>query len=377
MTHYQPGLSAHATHSALKSAVKTMDAAHQNAVLWFGEILQRQLYRDLGYSSINQYAQVALGFSPSRTGDFLQLCRKLEKLPKVKDQVATGKLGYTKAREVVKVADETNQQQWLEVAQNRSRRELEREVKRARQEAADQAVGQGSLLPLEKRPAAAVPVRVGLEMSPSQFARYEALWEQVRKQGSAPADKVEALLEALACYVAETSPRGDVSDAEAVVAQDVDFSPPAPARNYAANRPAVQVHVHQCPDCDKTTVQTSRGELPLSPAERDHALCDAQVSRPGKRNTATIPPKIRHFVLARDRHRCQRPGCSHSRHLEVHHIVSRLEGGSNREENLITLCAGCHRLYHEKKWEPELVTQDPPHRTGGNRLLLPPACRSR
>ena len=34
-----------------------------------------------------------------------------------------------------------------------------------------------------------------MEMSPTQYARYEKLWEQIRKQGGALADKVEALRE--------------------------------------------------------------------------------------------------------------------------------------------------------------------------------------
>ena len=85
MTEFQTGLAANAAHSALKSAVKTMADAKQNAVLWFGEIMERKLYRELGYSSINQYAKLELGFSTSRTGDFLQLCRTFKKLPKVKE----------------------------------------------------------------------------------------------------------------------------------------------------------------------------------------------------------------------------------------------------------------------------------------------------
>ncbi len=47
------------------------------AVLWFGEIMRRGLYRKLGYSSINQYARTELKFSKTRTGDFIQLARKI------------------------------------------------------------------------------------------------------------------------------------------------------------------------------------------------------------------------------------------------------------------------------------------------------------
>jgi len=48
-------------------------------------------------------------------------------------------------------------------------------------------------------------------------------------------------------------------------------------------------------------------------------------------------------ILERDKWRCQVPGCSARRRLEVHHIVFRSRGGSDRPENLITLCHSHHQ----------------------------------
>ena len=67
MTEFQTDRSAAVAHAALKSAIQTMENSQNSAVLWFGEILRRKLYRDLGYSAINQYAQLGLGFSRTRT----------------------------------------------------------------------------------------------------------------------------------------------------------------------------------------------------------------------------------------------------------------------------------------------------------------------
>jgi 5-methylcytosine-specific restriction endonuclease McrA len=77
-------------------------------------------------------------------------------------------------------------------------------------------------------------------------------------------------------------------------------------------------------------------------------VCDAVVDRPGTRNTATIPPRIRRQVLARDRHRCRAPGCGRTRFLEIHHVTPRARGGGHEPENLVTLCGACHRLWHER-----------------------------
>jgi 5-methylcytosine-specific restriction endonuclease McrA len=54
--------------------------------------------------------------------------------------------------------------------------------------------------------------------------------------------------------------------------------------------------------------------------------------------------KLTARVLARDGWRCQ--SCGRMSDLHVHHIESRGRLGSDREENLITLCAFCHRMLH-------------------------------
>ncbi len=74
--------------------------------------------------------------------------------------------------------------------------------------------------------------------------------------------------------------------------------------------PPVQIHIPQCPDCEKKSVQTSRGEIEVGQAEFEQAECDSQICRPGQRNTTSIPPATRRFVLSRARYKCERPGCA-------------------------------------------------------------------
>jgi len=70
-----------------------LQRAEKNAVLLFGEILRRKLYRDLGYSSIQAYAAESLGFAPSKTSQFVRLAGALEELPRLRQSVASGELG--------------------------------------------------------------------------------------------------------------------------------------------------------------------------------------------------------------------------------------------------------------------------------------------
>jgi len=118
-------------------------------------------------------------------------------------------------------------------------------------------------------------------------------------------------------------------------------------RGVLASRPPVQIHVHEDAATGRMTVQTDAGERELSRAESERIRCDAAICEHGGRNTTTILPRVRREALARDQHRCQAPGCGRTRFLEVHHIKPRIQGGSNQVENLVTLCASRHRLWHE------------------------------
>ena len=192
---------AQSIHERLLAALDAMRKAESQAVTLFAEVLKGKLYRGLGYASIHLYAEEALGFSRSKTYEFIRLAEALE-----------------------------------------------------------------SLLALSTR-----------------------------------VDKVKS---------------------------------------------PYQVVVQKCPACKEKTVGPERCQL--SPAESAQIDCDSSVLETGQRNKASIPPARRRTVLARDAHRCQTKGCRSTSFLEVHHIKSRSRGGDNREENLITLCASCHRHLHER-----------------------------
>jgi hypothetical protein len=312
-------------HSSLRKSLKAMESAQKCAVLWFAEIMSRRLYQELGYSSINQYAHQGLGFSKTRTGDFIRLARQLDNLPAVRKAMESGDLGYTKAREIVGVATPQTQDAWLEAAK-KPRKELVREVKRVKQ-AAKIDPRQNQLLPADPTVVAPqeIPVRFQVDLTPEQEARRAALVERLHKLGNTPNDKAELMLEALAALVEskEKAPRGAL-----------------------VSHPPVQIHVHEKEG--RLTVQTDSGERELGRADTERLKCDAAICTEGGRNQTTIPPRTRRKVLARDQHHCRAPGCERTRFLEVHHSLPRARGGTNDPGNLITLCSACHRLHHQR-----------------------------
>lgn len=59
------------------------------------------------------------------------------------------------------------------------------------------------------------------------------------------------------------------------------------------------------------------------------------------------------MVLNRDNYKCQFCKGKHKdSKLEVHHIIFRSKGGSDEQDNLITLCHTCHKDLHDNKIKP-------------------------
>lgn len=111
----------------------------------------------------------------------------------------------------------------------------------------------------------------------------------------------------------------------------------------------VQAHIDEIEFCKKI--------LPIS----DLILEVSQFDTALMKNPSLISEKIKHWgyqqgfnygyssrrsaILHRDGYTCQCCGKKHCR-LEVHHIIFRSNGGTDDENNLITLCEDCHKGVH-------------------------------
>ena len=82
-----------------------------------------------------------------------------------------------------------------------------------------------------------------------------------------------------------------------------------------------------------TETNDAAGRLPYR-----HVLDVGRVER-----VATAKQRL--AILIQQGFRCANPGCS-SVYLEIHHIVSWLDGGPTDMHNLVGLCVGCHHLTH-------------------------------
>jgi len=97
-----------------------------------------------------------------------------------------------------------------------------------------------------------------------------------------------------------------------------------------------------------TTKTTGRPDLPVG-------VYVLSSDRQAPSHDRVIPDSVRKSVLKRDGYTCQKCSWKHDkwnpsdpRHLEAHHKKQHVHGGSNTEENLITLCNICHDRVHAK-----------------------------
>ena len=112
----------------------------------------------------------------------------------------------------------------------------------------------------------------------------------------------------------------------------------------------VQAHIDEIEFCKKI--------LPITNIVLEASQFDTHLLK----NPILISEKVKHWgyhkgfnygfssrkeaVLNRDNYKCQHCGKKNCR-LEVHHIVYRSKGGTDDENNLITLCEECHDSVHK------------------------------
>ena len=255
-----------------------------------------RLYALLGYANLAAYARAELGMGKSKVSELVGIVEGAGRLPAIGEAFAAGKLEWTKARELVKLATPETETAWLLSARGMTGEEL-------------RAVRTGEA-PTHSR---------SFSLSEEESAEFDQLLAWYRDQlGALPNGQL--LLEVLR--------RG------------------AKGVNSEARVP--RVVFTQCPDCQRATIESREGPLPVDAATVEAALCDGEVHdlrEEDNQVTRAIPAKVRRRVLDRDRNRCQVPGCRSMSGLELHHEDGWRAG--HDPERIVTLCGQHHRIRHE------------------------------
>jgi hypothetical protein len=358
-----PTTTAHATPAALalhnnfRSAVRSLQRDLVRTLGYLVAIHDRKVHRALGYVSIIDYAADVAGFSRSQTETFLALGRRIDRYPQVRRALSEGTLAWSKARLIVERAQPHEEDRWLALARQSSVRALAEALSSARQVLAGtratvtvpplalQAspptpalpVPEGTTIPVsDYTPAPPPPAdvcHVTYAFTPEEYARWTGAHETLRRHGHRGSN-AQLLVDALTRFAEGDDSRGP-------------------------HGPRYLLQIQLCPTCGQAAINTSRGRHTAAPALLSASQCDAIVEDNDHRRRSVIPPRLRREVLQRDGHRCQAPGCDHMAFLEIHHRQPLAAGGRTTAENLLTLCAQCHRELHRREDDLRGACRDP------------------
>jgi len=263
---------------------------------------ERRGYEKFGFSDIYYYAEARFGFSPRKTRYLLHLAQQLQRLPRIKEALAQGRLGWSKASRVARVATSEDEAMWLDSALSLSVRELDRKIN-------------------EQRDAVGVKIRAWL--TKDQAAVWENALEVCRRMTGEDLD-VGRCLELIAGEFLATYAYLAYRKEENECSEDTELPEQQEEENSPSDEESVTAELRICPDNDDLPSPTTTAEY----------------------------GKTWRFVLERDAYRCQYPDCGARSELHVHHIQFRSRSGkkgrarSNSPQNLVTVCVFHHRMIH-------------------------------
>ena len=124
----------------LDAQLASMTRQEAGARLRLGQVLEVMQRKacccELGFSSLSAYALERAERSARWVEVACCLARRLEGLPSLRGALATGRLSWSKAELLARLAQPENEAHWLELAERQTLRELRREVSKVRDIAA-------------------------------------------------------------------------------------------------------------------------------------------------------------------------------------------------------------------------------------------------
>jgi hypothetical protein len=120
-----------ALHAELVLVSKDYHQAEHRLAVLLARMQADQRHRELGYANLVDYAEQELGLGRSTAFALAKVGRGLPTAPIVEQALAEGTLGWTKARELLKVVVPETEQQWVDFAKTSNSRDLEDQVRSA------------------------------------------------------------------------------------------------------------------------------------------------------------------------------------------------------------------------------------------------------
>jgi hypothetical protein len=333
-----------------------LNAAHGQLVTLVAEAITAEAWA--GFRSVEHWLTIQAGISTSTAARIVSIARRVGELPVTIEGLVRGELTVDQAAVVARFVPAHNDTEVLQFAAAATVSQLRSTLRRypfdhpagERVETADGESGsQGPV----GEPGDTGPVVVDGMSGPVDIGdRYRCSWmfdDDGNFRLHLTADAVDGKLIETAintAYARLIADGGDVTNLMAFVDMaDVSLN------NLPGPGPVdrTRVHIH----LDTAGAFVHQG--PRIPSSlRDRILCDA-VLRPVwetdghpvnvGRDQRVVPERTRRVIEQRDRC-CRFPGCTSTRHLDVHHIIHWIHDGVTDTWNLVLLCPHHHRAHH-------------------------------
>ncbi|HEX6315690.1 MAG TPA: DUF222 domain-containing protein [Gemmatimonadaceae bacterium] len=285
---------------------------------------------------------------PGPAREKVRVARALGKLPRIDDELRRGRLSFSKARAMTRVATQENEVTLIELARGMTGAQLEKTCRLI-----DQTRPRDPMLDEERR-------WLRTRELPNGMVKIEA---QLRPE--------EAARVVAACDVFATS-ASERADALVTIAE-------ATLRGDKPERPPVEIMVH----IDAATLTGAQGAYGVSAETCRRLLCDAGVvpilddehGNPVQvgRKSRVFAGALRRALLARADGSCQFPGCTNTRYLHGHHVRHWIDGGETTLANGLILCTRHHTLVHEGAFRIIATQQGLTFVSPDGRSLMPQA----
>jgi hypothetical protein len=303
-------------HALLRELARQRVALEAREADYLVEAEETRMFVRLGYSTMAEYMERELHYSPHAANERLRVARELSALPLISEQFRAGELSFSAVRELTRVATPQTEEEWLTKTHGKTARDVGRMVAGLRR--GDKPGDEPDPKLLTTRLVLEVPVEVA-----ARYRAHRTALDQERGERVSDGEALETWLRAA---------EGEVPD--------------------RATPPSVQVAVTTCRACKQSFLATDGMLQPLRATTAELLRCDSidigdletnDLTRP----TPHIPVAIRRKVMQRECFRCAVPGCPAKRNLDVHHIRFRSHGGRHVVEDCCVLCAGHHRQLHD------------------------------
>lgn len=306
------------------------------------EFDMRQGWRLWHLNNCAEWLNLKCGIAPGTAREKVRVARALFDLPKCSEAFAAGKLSYSKARSLTRIATKDNEAALVDYAVDATAEQVQDHCNR---------------------------LRNGQPESTNDANRaYRARWLSINNDGEGtlsfsatlPQEAGELVMKAIEiASKALEDDDGEKVNADGFFARQADalveiarafLSGDTGKASSTADHYQVLVHV------DESALKGEKGKsnLPVETVRR--ITCDASVTEVTKdtagnplelgRKKRVVSPPLKRALLARDKH-CSYPGCTHTRWLDAHHVMHWADGGETNLDNCILLCSKHHRLLHE------------------------------